>query len=144
MITIDQLLKSKPHQEIFAVNPTQSTYEALQMMAARDVGAIAVMHNGELLGILIEREYARRIVLCGKTSRHTPVGETMNREFQRIAPTSTLDDCMRLMSQQRCRYVAVMDGDRLLGLISIGDVIKQMIADQQASIDHLERYITGI
>ena len=113
-------------------------------MAAKDVGAVAVIEEGKLLGILTERDYARKIVLHGKTSRHTPVFDTMNRDFPKVGPQVSLDECMRLISDRRFRYVAVMDGDRLIGLISIGDIVKHIIAQQQASIEHLERYISGI
>jgi CBS domain-containing protein len=113
-------------------------------MAAEDVGAIAVMEENRVLGILTERDYARKIVLHGKASRHTPVFDTMNRAFPRVKPDTVLDDCMRLISESRFRYVAVMDGEHLLGLVSIGDIVKHIIAQQQASIEHLERYISGL
>jgi CBS domain-containing protein len=142
--TAQNLLSASNQAEIFAVTPDQSTYEALQLMAARDIGAVAVMEEGRLLGILTEREYARRIVLHGKTSRHTPVFDTMNRDFPRVGPETPVDECMRLMTEQRFRYVAVMDGARLLGLISIGDIVKHIMAMQRASIEHLERYISGL
>jgi CBS domain-containing protein len=142
--TAQHLLSSKPQQDIFSVKPDQSTYEALQLMAAKDVGAIAVMEENRLLGILTERDYARKIVLHGKASRHTPVFDTMNRGFPRVKPDTRLDDCMRLISESRFRYVAVMDGERLLGFVSIGDIVKHIIAQQQANIEHLERYISGL
>jgi len=141
--TAQNLLDSKKNRQIFSVTPDQSTYEALKLMASKDVGAVAVMEANHLLGLLTEREYARKIVLHGKTSRHTPVFDTMNRDFPRVGPDASLDECMRLISDRRFRYVAVLDGDRLLGLISIGDVVKHIIAQQQASIEHLERYISG-
>ena len=142
--TAQNLLSSKQRPEVFAVSPDQSTYEALQLMAAKDVGAVCVIEEGRLLGILTERDYARKIVLHGKTSRHTPVFDTMNRDFSSVGPGTSLDDCMRLMSERRVRYVAVMDGDKLLGLISVGDIVKHIIAQQAANIEHLERYITGL
>lgn len=112
-------------------------------MAEKDIGAVAVMENGRLLGVLTERDYARKIVLHGKTSRHTPVSETMNRDFPQVGPESKVEDCMRLISESRFRYVAVMENDHLQGLISIGDLVKHTIAQQRASIEHLERYISG-
>ena len=142
--TAQNLLSSKQRPEIYAVSPDQSTYEALQLMAAKDVGAVCVLEEGRLLGILTERDYARKIVLHGKTSRHTPVFDTMNRDFPRIEPGASLDDCMRLMSERRVRYVAVLEGEHLFGLISIGDIVKHIIAQQAASIEHLERYISGL
>lgn len=142
--TAETLLGSKAHREIYHVSPDQTTYEALQLMAAKDVGAVAVMEESQLVGILTERDYARKIVLHGKASRHTPVFDTMNRDFPRVRPDSTLDDCMRLITKSRFRYVAVMDENKLIGLVSIGDIVKLIIAQQQASIEHLERYISGI
>ena len=138
------LLDSKKNREIISVSPDQSTYEALKLMAAKDIGAIAVMEENHLLGLLTEREYARKIVLHGKTSRHTPVFDTMNRDFPKVSPHATLDECMRLITERRFRYLAVLDGEQFLGLISIGDIVKHIIAQQQASIEHLERYISGI
>jgi CBS domain-containing protein len=142
--TAQNLLASKQIHEIFAVRPDQSTYEALQLMAAKDVGAVAVMEDGQLLGILTERDYARKIVLHGKASRHTPVFDTMNRNFPKVSPETTVDECMRIITETRFRYVAVMDDKMLHGLVSIGDIVKHIIAVQQANIEHLERYISGI
>ena len=142
--TAQNILDGKAHREIYSVTPEQSTYEALQIMASKDIGAIPVLEEGHLLGILTEREYARKIVLHGKTSRHTPVFDTMNRDFPKVEASTSIEDCMRIISERRFRYVAVMDGDRLLGLVSVGDIVKHIIANQQASIEHLERYISGI
>ena len=142
--TAQSLLASKPIHEIFSVRPDQSTYEALQLMAAKDVGAVAVMEEGQLQGILTERDYARKIVLHGKTSRHTPVFDTMNRDFPMVDPDATVDECMRIITKTRFRYVAVMEDKKLLGLVSIGDIVKHIIAVQKANIEHLERYISGI
>ena len=142
--TAKDLLSSKSIHEIYSVKPDQSTFEALQLMAAKDVGAVVVMEEGKMLGILTEREYARKIVLFGKTSRHTPVFDTMNRDYPRVAPDCTIKECMQLMTDTHFRYLAVVDGDKFHGLISIGDIVKLIIANQQASIEHLERYISGI
>lgn len=142
--TAKNLLASKKHGEIFSVSPDQSTYEALQLMASKDVGAVVVMEEGHLLGILTEREYARKIVLHGKASRHTPVFDTMNREYPRVGPDASITECMQLITDHHFRYIAVLDEEKFLGLISIGDIVKHIIATQQANIDHLERYITGI
>ena len=143
-ITARNLLASKKHSEIFSVTPDQSTYEALQLMASKDVGAVAVIEEGRLLGVITEREYARKIVLHGKASRHTPVFDTMNRDYPRVGPKATISECMKLITDRHFRYVAVMEEEHLLGLISIGDILKQIMAQQQANIEHLERYITGI
>ncbi|HSH09219.1 MAG TPA: CBS domain-containing protein [Oceanipulchritudo sp.] len=142
--TAQNLLDSKKNRNVYFVTPDQSTYEALQLMAEKDVGAVAVMEENHLLGLLTEREYARKIVLHGKTSRHTPVFDTMNRDFPRVRPETSLDECMRLITDRHFRYVAVMEDEKFLGLISIGDIVKHIIAQQQASIEHLERYISGL
>jgi len=142
--TAQHLLANKAPGAIHSVGPDQSAYEALQVMAAKDVGAVFVMEQDRVVGMLTERDYARRIVLHGKISRHTPVFEAMTRDFPRVGPDATVDECMRLINDRRFRYVAVMDGERLLGLVSIGDVVKHVIAQQQASIEHLERYISGL
>lgn len=143
-VTAHSLLLEKKDTKIISVYPEQTTYEALQLMEQRDVGAIAVMKGDRLLGILTERDYARKIVLHGKTSRHTPVSETMNTMFPKVNPATKIEECMRLISVSRFRYVAVLDNDQFLGLISIGDIVKHIIAHQRANIEHLERYISGI
>ncbi|MEY3000039.1 MAG: hypothetical protein RL648_253 [Verrucomicrobiota bacterium] len=142
-VTARALLTEKKTPLIHFVRPQQTTYEALQLMAEKDIGAVAVMEGETLRGVLTERDYARKIVLHGKASRHTPVAETMNVHFPKVSPEMTIEDCMRLISERRFRYVAVMEGERLLGMISIGDIVKHIIAHQQASIEHLERYISG-
>lgn len=142
--TARNLLASKKITEIYSVKPDQSTYEALQLMAAKDVGAVAVMEEGHLLGLLTERDYARKIVLHGKASRHTPVFDTMNRDYPKVGPDATIQECMQLITDSHFRYLAVMEEETFLGLISIGDIVKHIIAQQQANIEHLERYITGI
>lgn len=138
------LLNAKNDKSIYSVNPDRTTYEALQLMAAKDVGAIAVLEEGRLIGILTERDYARKLVLHGKTSRHTPVFDTMNRDFPRVSPGTSIDECMKLITDLRFRYVAVMDDNEFLGLISTGDILKHIIASQQENIEHLKRYIRGL
>ena len=142
--TAHNLLTSKKNSEIFHVSPDQSTFEALQLMASKDVGAVAVIEENRLLGLLTEREYARKIVLQGKASRHTPVFDTMNRDFPRVSRETTVEECMRLMTELHFRYVAVMDDSKMLGLISTGDILKHIIENQQTNIEHLKRYISGL
>ena len=142
--TAKNLLASKEINEIFAVKPDQSTYEALQLMATKNVGAVVVMEGDKLLGIITERDYARKIVLFGKTSRYTPVFDTMNRDYPKVGPDTDIVECMKIMTDTHFRYVAVMNKDEFLGLVSIGDTVKHIIAQQAANIDHLERYITGL
>lgn len=144
MMTVRQLLDSKAHANLFTITPDRTTYEALQLMAENDVGAVLVLSGGQLVGIITEREYARRIVLQGKKSRHTPVGETMNRDVITVTPDMPLEHCMELMTENRTRYLPVIDHDLLIGLISIGDVLKNLLAEHRLNIAHLERYITGV
>ncbi|MCD8483570.1 MAG: CBS domain-containing protein [Verrucomicrobia bacterium] len=143
-ISVQQILQAKAVKELVSITPEKTTYEALQLMAQYDIGAVAVMKNGQLTGILTERDYARKIVLHGKASRITPVGETMNKEYSIVSPATTIEECMQIMTTNHQRYVAVMQGSAFIGLVSIGDVVKNIIAGQQADIEHLERYITGI
>lgn len=141
--TIRHILKAKTFRELVTISPEKTTYEALQLMAEKEIGSVAVMEGDQLIGILTERDYARKIVLHGKASRNTPVGEIMHKDFPVMPPSATIDECMQIMTNERFRYIAVKENDNLLGIISIGDVVKSMIAEQQANIDHLERYITG-
>ncbi len=143
-ITAQQLLNSKQDKTIFSVSPDQSTYEALQLMAAKNIGAVAVIEEGHLIGLLTEREYARKIVLHGKASRHTPVFDTMKRDFPRVSPETTIEECMKLITDLHSRYVAVMEDGAFLGLISTGDILKHIIVSQQENIEHLKRYIRGL
>ncbi len=144
MNTVRQLLDTKTRPSLVTIAPDRSTYEALQLMARHDIGAVLVLAQGRLAGILTEREYARRIVLEGRTSRHTPVHDTMCANFPHITPETDLEECMGLMTDRRVRYLPVMEEERLVGLISIGDVVKSLLEQQRANIDHLERYITGV
>ena len=143
MAIVSHLLDAKSFTQTITITPEKSTYEALQLMARHDIGAIMVMENEQLVGLLTEREYARRIVLEGKTSRHTPVRDTMNKQFTSVSSNTSLEECMELMTKKRTRYLPVLDGGRLMGLISVGDVVKSLMAEQRANIAHLEQYITG-
>jgi len=144
MLTVRQLLAAKPSGDVHSIDPDRSTYEALQMMAEHNIGAVLVRSGGELLGILTEREYARRIALEGKKSRHTPVRDTMNPNLVTVGPDTTLDECMNLMTDERTRYLPVLEDGRLVGLISIGDVVKGIIEEQRININQLQTYINGV
>lgn len=143
MSTVGQLLKTKKQSELITITPERTTLEALQIMADKDIGAILVLSEGKLVGVLTEREYARRVVLQGKASRHTPVGETMNREFESVGPQTSLKHCMERMSVNHTRYLPVLNGTEVIGMISVGDVVRNIMAEQSLNIDHLQRYITG-
>ena len=144
MHTVGQILRKKGH-DIWSVDPDTTVYEALQMMADKNVGALVVLDNGELVGIFSERDYARKIVLQGKTSRQTAVREIMTSRVNCVHPEQTTDECMALMTAKHIRHLPVLDEDeRLVGVISIGDVVKAIISDQEFVIEQLENYIKGV
>jgi CBS domain-containing protein len=112
-------------------------------MARREVGAVVVLEGARLVGILSERDYARKIILLGKASKDTPVRDIMTQRVVCVSPTTTIDECMALMTDKRCRHLPVLEGERVTGVVSIGDVVKHTIAEQQFIIEQLEHYIMG-
>ncbi|HLF02016.1 MAG TPA: CBS domain-containing protein [Anaerolineales bacterium] len=142
MRTVRELLKTKG-RNIWSVNPTETVYDALVVMADRNVGALVVLEEGRLIGILSERDYARKVVLQGKTSRDTLVREIMTENPVCVRPGQSIEECMALMTGKRIRHLPVIEGDELVGVISIGDVVKDIISEQEFVIEQLEHYITG-
>jgi CBS domain-containing protein len=142
MTTVRQLLGGKGHS-VYTIGPDATVYEALQEMAARDVGALVVTEQGEVVGIVSERDYARKLALTGKISRETPVRAIMSDQVDCVGSQQTLDGCMALMSQKRVRHLPVLENGQLAGIISIGDVVNAIIEGQQSTIEELEHYITG-
>lgn len=142
MTTVARLLDSKGH-EVWSVSPRDSVYTAIERMAERGVGALAVVDEGRLVGIISERDYARKVILQGKSSRDTPVEDIMTRDLVTVSPEQQVENCMTLMTERRIRHLPVVDGDRLTGVISIGDVVKWVISDRESLIRQLEGYITG-
>ena len=143
MKTVKELLRVKGYQ-VWSIGPDATVYEALTLMAEKDVGALLVLDSaGHLVGVLSERDYARKIVLKGKTSRETPVREIMTEKVVWVRPDQTIEECMALMTNKRIRHLPVLEGGRLLGVISIGDVVKDIISEQEFMIEQLENYITG-
>jgi CBS domain-containing protein len=143
MKTAADLLKSKIHQSVYTVTPVASVLDALKLMAEKDVGALLVMDGDKVVGIVTERDYARKIALMSRASAHTAVHEIMTSTVIRVRPTQTTEDCMVLMTEHRLRHLPIMDGDELLGLISIGDLVKDIISEQKYVIQQLEHYIAG-
>lgn len=137
MNTVRHVLQLKGNL-VWTISPDASVFEALRVMAEKDVGALVVAHNGQIVGIISERDYARKIILLGKTSRDTPVSEIMTREVVTIHPDDTLDECMEAMSRHRVRHLPVIEGDEMVGIISIGDVVRTIIHDQREKIKELE------
>jgi CBS domain-containing protein len=142
MKTVRQLLRAKGY-DIWSVAPDDSVYDALKLMADKNVGAVLVTDAGDLVGILSERDYARKVILKGRTSRDTPVREIMTEKVVYVRPDQTTDECMALMTDKRVRHLPVIEDDRLIGIISIGDVVKAIISEQEFMIEQLENYITG-
>jgi CBS domain-containing protein len=142
MQTVNQLLSAKGSQ-IFSVAPTDSVFMAIEMMATRHVGALLVVSQGELIGILSERDYARKVILKKRSSHDTPVGDIMTSPAVTVTPSDTVHHCMQLMTERRIRHLPVMESGRVVGILSIGDLVKAVIDEQSAHIEQLERYIAG-
>lgn len=143
MKTAAHIHKSKPNQTVHTITPEATVFEAVKVMADKDIGALVVMTGSKVVGIITERDYARKIALMSRLSRDTLVREIMTSEVLYVRPERTSDECMALMTENRVRHLPVMDGDRLLGLISIGDLVKDIISEQQFIIQQLEHYIIG-
>ena len=143
MKTVAQILQSKPSQAVHALGPAASVYEAVKLMADKNVGALVVTERGRVVGIVSERDYARKIVLMARASKDTPLREIMSSPVMYVQPDQTSEECMVLMTENRLRHLPVMDGGRLIGLVSIGDLVKATIAEQRFISDQLEHYISG-
>ena len=128
---------------IWSVSPQATAYEALELMARQNIGAVVVLDGESLVGIFSERDYARKVVLRGRSSRETKVSDLMTRKVFYVKPESTADECLHLMSSHHIRHLPVMDGARLAGIISVGDVVKTILRDRDVQIQLLENYITG-
>ena len=142
MTTIAQLLNAKGNQ-IWSVEPKATIFEALEVMSEKEIGALLVMEDGKLTGIFSERDYARKVILKGKSSKETPVGELMTKKVFYIDPQKTINDCMAMMTAKRIRHVPVIEDNKVMGVVTIGDVVNQIISEQEVTINHLENYITG-
>ena len=140
MKTVKQLLQVKT-KALCTVGPETRVFEALQLMAQKDIGALLVVEGGRLAGILSERDYARKVILQGKSSHDTPVREIMTERVVCVQPKHTVDECMALMTDKRIRHLPVLDNDQLIGVLSIGDLVKETISEQQTTINQLESYI---
>jgi CBS domain-containing protein len=142
MKTVAQLLESKP-SGVVTVTPDVTVFDALKMMAAHDIGALVVVDAGAVVGILSERDYARKVILQSRSSREIPVSTIMTDRVLFVRPTQTVDECMALMTDKRIRHLPVLDGDQLVGVLSIGDLVKATIHEQAFTIRQLELYITS-
>lgn len=140
--TVRDVLEHKGRQ-VWSVRPDATVYEALQLMAEKEIGALLVVEGERPVGIFTERDYARQVILKGKASKDTPVRDVMTARVAFVRPEQTVEDCMALMTDKRVRHLPVMEGDRLAGLLSIGDVVKAVISEKQFIIEQLEHYITS-
>jgi CBS domain-containing protein len=140
--TVQSIIDSKG-SDVWSIDGDASVFEALEFMADKNIGATIVTHDGELVGIMSERDYARKIILMSRMSKETRVSEIMTPDPTCVAPSDTVDGCMKLMTENRFRHLPVVDDGDLVGLISIGDVVRAIIGEQQFLIDQLESYITG-
>jgi CBS domain-containing protein len=141
--TIREVLKGKS-RELFSTRPDATVYEAIEIMADKQVGALLVMEKDELVGIISERDYARKIILKGKSSRETPVAEIMTSSVLTVSPQHTVGDCMRIITENRVRHLPVLESGRVAAMVSIGDLVNWIITEQQETIRHLEAYISGM
>ena len=129
--------------EIWSLDPSASVYDAVRLMADKSVGALLVMRDGKLAGIVSERDYARKVVLQGRHSQDTPVSDIMTSSVITVTPSHTVEECMRIVTDKRIRHLPVVDGDRVIGIVSIGDLVNWVLTEQQETIRHLEAWISG-
>jgi CBS domain-containing protein len=143
MSKVQNILDDKAINTIYAVDPTISVYHAIEIMADKNIGGLMILENGKLVGIFTERDYARKLILKGKSSKDTAIGDLMTRNPYTVTPQSSIEECMTLMSGKRIRHLPVVENDTLVGIISISDVVRYIIEEQKSIIEHLESYITG-
>lgn len=143
MKTVAEVLRNKPYQTVHSVAPDASVLEAIALMAEKGIGALLVMEGERVVGILSERDYARKVVLMDRSSQATPVSDIMTSAVMYVHPSQTITECMELMTEKRLRHLPVMLNDKLLGMVSIGDLVKEIISEQQDLINQLEQYIRG-
>ena len=137
------VILNQKSSEIFSVSPDTSVYDAIVMLNEKNIGAVLVMDGDKLVGMLSERDYTRKVVLRGKRSRESKVSEIMSKDLVVIHPQDGVETCLRLMTDKRIRHLPVVEGEKVIGIISIGDLVKWVISCQSAAIAHLENYISG-
>ena len=140
--TISEILNVKGSQ-VWSISKEAMVFDAIQLMADKNIGALLVIEAGKLVGILTERDYTRKIALKGKSSKQTPVKEILSGEVIHVSPDHTVEDCMRLMTDHRVRHLPVLEGEKVGGIISIGDLVNWIISAQSSTIQQLQTYITG-
>src|ERR1700681_3891685 len=143
MKSVAHILKSKPDSTVYTIGPTASVFDVLKLMAEKSIGALVVTEGEQVVGIITERDYARKVILMARSSKDTPVRDIMTSPVMYVRPDHTSEECMVLMTENRLRHLPVVDSGKLVGLISIGDLVKDIISEQRFIIQQLEHYITG-
>jgi CBS domain-containing protein len=143
MKRVAEILRSKPEQTVYTITPSALVFDAVKLMAEKSIGALLVMEDLKIAGIITERDYARKVALMGLSSKETPVRDIMTSPVMYVRPDQTNEECMALMTDNRVRHLPVIDNGKLIGLISIGDLVKDIISEQKFIIDQLEHYIMG-
>jgi CBS domain-containing protein len=142
MASVGQLLRSKGNA-VWSVTPDTTVYDAIKLMAQKEVGALLVLEGDKLMGIISERDYARKVILRGRSSKDTPVRDIMTERVLYVRPEQTIEECMALMTAKRVRHLPVCEDDHVIGVVSIGDLVKSVISQQEYLIQQLENYIAG-
>jgi CBS domain-containing protein len=140
--TVEAILRRKG-RVVWSLGPEDSVYRAIELMAEKGIGALMVVADGELVGIISERDYARKVILKGRLSKETPIKDIMSTPVLFVSPEHTVSDCMRIMTENRIRHLPVLQGKKVAGMVSIGDLVNCIISAQQETIQQLEAYITG-
>ena len=143
MTIVAEILRSKASPAVHSIGPDATVYEAVELMAQKNIGALLVIEGDQVMGIVTERDYARKIALMARSSRDTPARDIMTSPVMYVHPHQSSEECMALMTENRLRHLPVLDGGRLVGLISIGDLVKDIISEQKFIIEQLEHYIAG-
>jgi CBS domain-containing protein len=140
---VSDILKSKSHAgSIFSVEPNTIVYKAIELMAEKNIGGLLITENSKLVGIFTERDYARKLILKGRSSKDTVIGDLMTKNPFTVSSDASIEECMQIMSDKRFRHLPIVDNDELTGIISIGDVVRYVIEEQRSIIEHLEEYIS--
>jgi CBS domain-containing protein len=143
MTILAQILDSKPDHTVYTITPSASVFDAVKLMAEKSIGALVVVEGEKIVGIITERDYARKVVLMSRSSKDAAVRDIMTTSVMYVLPSQTSEECMALMTEHRLRHLPVIDKGRLIGLISIGDLVKDIISEQKLIIQQLEHYISG-